>query len=280
MQFDSFPSSSRPSIPLKCALTIATSDSGGGAGIEADLKTFAAHGVFGFCVMSAVTAQNTMAVASLEALSPQMVTDQLQALYDDFEIGAIKIGLLGNAANTQAVVKFLGEKLHQTPLVLDPVMVSTSGHTFLANEAIEALKDLMCLATVITPNLPEAAVISGQSIADDEERLAAAKKISAQSSGANVLIKGGHGQSAEAKDLLYGPKVEKWFTSPRINTLNTHGTGCTLSSAICANLASGLDLADSVAKAKKYVSEALNNSINLGRGPGPLNHFYKFYEIG
>ena len=272
------PSSSTPNIPLKCALTIATSDSGGGAGIEADLKTFAAHGVFGFCALSAVTAQNTTAVTALESLSPEMVTAQLQALYDDFEIGAIKIGLLGSAANTRAAAGFIRDKLPQTPLVVDPVMVSTSGHTFLAEEAIEALKELMSLATLVTPNLPEAKVLAGQAINDDQQRIEAAKKILSITSAGHVLIKGGHGHSPEARDLFYGSGFEMWFDSPRIDTPNTHGTGCTLSSAICANLASGLELTEAVERAKGYVTEALRHSISLGHGPGPLNHFYRFYN--
>lgn len=266
--------------PLKCALTIATSDSGGGAGIEADLKTFAAHGVYGFCALSAVTAQNTTAVTALECLSPAMVTAQLQALYDDFQIEAIKIGLLGNAANTIAVVEFIRDKLPQTPLVLDPVMVSTSGHTFLAPDAIEALSELMALATLVTPNLPEAKVLAAQPIDDEWQRIEAAHKILAKTSAAHVLIKGGHGHGPEARDLLYAPGLEKWYDSPRIDTPNTHGTGCTLSSAVCANLALGFELPEAVERAKGYVTEALRHSLTLGHGPGPLNHFFPFYNYG
>lgn len=266
------------SVPLKTALTIATSDSGGGAGIEADLKTFAAHKVFGLCVLSAVSAQNTQAVTGLECLSPALVRAQLQALYDDIPIGAIKIGLLGDAANTLETASFLREKLPEVPVVLDPVMVSTSGHIFLASEAVEALKELMGQATLITPNIPEARVLSGLEINSPEERLKAAEKILAGGV-KNVLVKGGHGQGPEADDLLLGPEGPVWLKGPRVRTPNTHGTGCTLSSAIAANLSLGRDLKAAVEEAKTYVRLGLENSLNLGHGPGPLNHFHQYYRI-
>ncbi len=268
-----------PTVPLICALTIATSDSGAGAGIQADLKTFAANQVYGLSVLSAVTAQNTLAVTGLECLSPAMVTAQLQALHDDFPIAAIKIGLLGNAANTRAVAAFLREKYARVPIVLDPVMVSTSGHTFLPPEAIAALKELMEMATVITPNIPEAEVLSNQTIRTPDERRAAARAILAGGVG-SVLIKGGHGHGSEADDLLMDADGETWFKGPRVNTPNTHGTGCTLSSAICANLARGRDLKEAVSRAKDYVTAGLRHSLAPGRGPGPLNHFHAYYHFG
>lgn len=268
-----------PTYPLKTALTIATSDSGGGAGIQADLKTFAAHGVFGLCALSAVTAQNSLAVTALESLTPAMVTAQLQALRDDFKIDAVKIGLLGAAANIRATEIFLRENF-DVPIVLDPVMVSTSGHTFLADEEIQALKKLMALAALVTPNLPEAKALAGMDIENDAQRLRAAEIIAGQISGGHVLIKGGHGQEPDARDLLFGPGLEMWFSSPRVFTPNTHGTGCTLSSAIAANLALGLDLPQAVRRAKEYVTAGLENSFRPGHGPGPLNHFHHFYRIG
>ena len=267
-----------PVVPLKHALTIATSDSGAGAGIQADLKTFAAHQVYGLSVLSAVTAQNTTAVTALECLSPGVLTAQLRAIHDDIPVEGIKIGLLGNVENTEAVAEFLAAKFPGVPLVVDPVMVSTSGHTFLPPEAIEALKKLMALATVITPNLPEASTLWGRPITGPEERLTAGRALLATGA-KNVLIKGGHGRAPEADDLLVGEDGEIWFRGLRIDTPNTHGTGCTLSSAICANLASGLTLKESVGLAKEYVAEGLRRSINLGHGPGPLNHFHRYYHF-
>lgn len=264
--------------PLRCALSIATSDSGSGAGLQADLKTFAAHGVYGLSVLSAVTAQNTREVSALSCLDPEMVTAQLRAIYDDFEVAAIKIGLLGNAANTGRVADFLRERYRRTPLVLDPVMVSTSGHSFLPREAILALKELMALATLVTPNRAEAEVLSGRSIEGPEDRRAAAEII--LRTGARwVLIKGGHSRDQTADDYLLGSEGERLFPGVRVDTINDHGTGCTLSSAICANLALGLDLAEAVGRAKDYVTEGLRQSIRLGHGPGPLNHFHQFYRF-
>ncbi len=268
---------SLPTVPLTCALTIATSDSGGGAGIQADLKTFAANHVFGLSVIAAVTAQNTVAVTGLECLSPAMVTAQLQALYDDLPVAAIKIGLLGSAANTKAVAAFLAEKFPRVPVVVDPVMVSTSGHTFLPPDAVAALQELMALATVATPNLPEAEALSGLTIRNNEDRAEAARII-LESGARHVLIKGGHGREAVANDLLVGADGRAtWFNGPRVDTPNTHGTGCTLSSAIGAHLARGLDLPAAVALAKDYVTAGLRHSLTLGRGPGPLNHFHPHY---
>lgn len=272
------PNVSLPEVPLKHALTVATSDSGGGAGIEADLKAFAALKVYGACVLSAVTAQNTTAVTGLECLSPALVTAQLQAIYDDFPVEAIKIGLLGNAENTRAVHDFLAANYKGVPIVLDPVMVSTSGHTFLPDEAALALRDLMRIAAVVTPNVPEARVLSGLAIDGPDSRLKAAEAILAQGV-KNVLIKGGHGQGPTADDLLLGPDGPVWFRGARVDTPNNHGTGCTLSSAIAAFLARGLDLAEAVREAKEYVRGGLEHSINLGHGPGPLNHFHPYYRF-
>lgn len=265
-------------VPLKHALTIATSDSGAGAGVQADLKTFAAHGVYGLSVLSAVTAQNTTSVAALECLTPETVTAQLRAIRDDIPVEGIKIGLLGSVENTDAVTAFLSAEFSGVPLVVDPVMVSTSGHTFLPPESVSALKKLMARATLITPNLPEASVLWGRPITGPEERLEAGRALLALGA-KNVLIKGGHGHGPEADDLLTGEEGEIWFRGPRVDTPNTHGTGCTLSSAVCANLASGLTLKEAVDQAKQYVTEGLRRSISLGRGPGPLNHFHRYYHF-
>jgi hydroxymethylpyrimidine/phosphomethylpyrimidine kinase len=265
-------------FPLKHALTIATTDSGGGAGIAADLKAFAALKVYGACVLSAVTAQNTTAVTGMECLSPALVTAQLQAIYDDFPVEAIKIGLIGNAENTRAVYEFLAANYGDVPIVLDPVMVSTSGHTFLPIDAVAALRDLVGLATVVTPNVPEAQVLSGLAITGPESALKAAEKILAAGA-KNVLIKGGHGTGPAADDLLLNAYGSQWFRGPRINTANTHGTGCTLSSAIAAYLARSLSVAEAVREAKEYVRGGLQHSINLGHGPGPLNHFHPYYNF-
>jgi hydroxymethylpyrimidine/phosphomethylpyrimidine kinase len=247
--------------------------------LQADLKTLAAHGVFGFCAISAVTAQNSLAVTAVECLSPATVTAQLEAVADDFNIAAVKIGLLGNAANTRAVAEFLAARPAGTPVVLDPVMVSASGHAFLPPDEVTALKSLLPLATLITPNIPEAEVLTGLNLADDAARVAGARRILAETGVRHVLIKGGHGQGPAADDLLAGPEGETWFRGSRVVTANTHGTGCTLSSAVCARLAQGRPLAEAVGLAKAYVTEGLRHSLRLGAGPGPLNHFHEFYHF-
>lgn len=267
-----------PSIPLKCALSIATSDSGSGAGLQADLKTFAAHRVYGLSVLSAVTAQNTLAVTAMGCLDPDLVTAQMRAIYDDIPVAAIKIGLLGNAANTGRVADFISREWAGIPIILDPVMVSSSGHTFLAPEAVAALKKLMALATVVTPNLPEAEALAGGPIRGHDQLREAAGVI-LETGARYALIKGGHGRGQTADDFLLGPEGETWFRGPRVSTVNNHGTGCTLSSAICANLALGLTLEQAVRRAKDYVTEGLKQSISLGAGPGPLNHFYQHYHF-
>ncbi|MDR2443238.1 MAG: bifunctional hydroxymethylpyrimidine kinase/phosphomethylpyrimidine kinase [Deltaproteobacteria bacterium] len=266
-----------PLLTLTKALTIATSDSGGGAGIEADLKTFAAFGVYGLCVISGVSAQNTVAVTGLELVSPQLVTLQLKAVFDDIGVDAIKIGLLGNAANTKAVAAFLEDLPLRPPVILDPVMVSATGHTFIDQDAIEALVTLFPLTTLVTPNLPEARALSGVDISLESDYVLAAEKIAEL--GANgVLIKGGHAHGPDARDLFLGPKGPTWISTKRVQTSNNHGTGCTLSSAIASAMARGESLEEAVKLAKLFVAGALATSIKLGRGPGPLNHFYHFYN--
>jgi hydroxymethylpyrimidine/phosphomethylpyrimidine kinase len=199
---------------------------------------------------------------------------------DDFKFAAVKIGLLGDAANTRAVAEFLAARLAGIPVVLDPVMVSAAGHAFLPPDAVAALKGLMPLATLITPNIPEAEVLTGLKLNGDAARVEGARRLLAETGAKYVLIKGGHGQGAAADDLLAGPEGETWFRGPRVETLNTHGTGCTLSSAICARLAQGHPLDQAVALAKAYVAEGLRHSFRLGAGPGPLHHFHEFYPQG
>lgn len=271
-------SPSIPTVPLIRALTIATSDSGAGAGIQADLKTFAAHRVYGLSVLSAVSAQNSVAVTGLECLSPSLVLAQLEAIYDDLPPAAVKIGLLGDTANTLAVAAFLAERNNDRPVVLDPVMVSTSGHVFLSPEEVEALKQLMALVTIVTPNIREAEALSGISIKKPQDAVSAAEAIVAFGV-RQVLIKGGEGSGPGADDLLFGPHGITWFRGARVDTPNDHGTGCTLSSAICANLATGLELHEAIRLAKEYVTEGLKYSFKPGRGAGPLNHFYQYYNF-
>ncbi|MDR1920930.1 MAG: bifunctional hydroxymethylpyrimidine kinase/phosphomethylpyrimidine kinase [Candidatus Adiutrix sp.] len=266
-------------IPLKHALTIAASDSGAGAGIQADLKTFAAHRVYGLCVMSAVTAQNTTAVTAMECLSPELVTAQLAAVFDDIPVEAVKIGLLGNAANARAVYDFLARIEAGPPVVLDPVMVSASGHAFLGLEATEALKALISLAALVTPNIPEAEALSGLTINGPRAMEEAAARL-IELGPESVMIKGGHGSGESSDDLLFHKSGQsQWLRGPRLATKNNHGTGCTLSSAIAANLALGLDLTTAATLAKRYVTAAMENSLNLGHGPGPLNHFHEYYNF-
>ncbi|MDR2368133.1 MAG: bifunctional hydroxymethylpyrimidine kinase/phosphomethylpyrimidine kinase [Deltaproteobacteria bacterium] len=266
-------------LPLTRALTIATSDSGGGAGVQADLKTFAAFGVYGLSVLSGVSAQNTMAVTGLECLSPGLVTSQLKAIFDDMGAEAIKIGLIGNAENAEAIAGFLATLSPRPPVILDPVMVSASGHAFLEVGAVAGLKALYPYVTLLTPNIPEAEALSGLTINGPDDCLRAGQAI-LESGLERVLIKGGHLDGEESNDLLVGPNGANWFNVGRVRTKNNHGTGCTLSSAIAACLALGKDLESSVKYAKLYVAGALENSIDLGQGPGPLNHFFNYYRYG
>ena len=273
-----------PVLSLCKALTIATSDSGGGAGIQADLKTFAALGVFGLTVVCGVTAQNTVAVTGFEAISPGMIKAQLSAVFDDIGVDAVKIGLMGDRENALAVAEYLSGLEILPQVVLDPVMVSAGGHNFLSPEAIEGLKSVIPLATVVTPNLYEAAILSGTEARPDDPAwaLEAAKRILDLGPGA-VLVKGGHFRGPESRDVLLlsdKPESPTWFVADRIDTSDTHGTGCTLSSAIAACLSWGeSDLESSVDMAKSFVTDALHHPVRLGRGPGPLNHFHEFYEF-
>jgi hydroxymethylpyrimidine/phosphomethylpyrimidine kinase len=250
------------------ALTIAGSDSSGGAGIQADLKTFAAHGVFGASAITALTAQNTLGVAAVHAVPPSFVAAQIDAVADDLPVAAVKTGMLLDAAIVTAVAEALRRRALPN-LVVDPVMVSKSGARLLEEDAVKALVErLLPLATIVTPNLPEAAVLAGR-FTDSRE---AARRIAGLGARA-VLIKGGHADGPEAIDLFYEDGRFEALASPRQATRHTHGTGCTLSAAITARLALGDGLFDAVKAAKAYIDRALASAPGLGRGAGPLHHF-------
>ncbi|MBN2415737.1 bifunctional hydroxymethylpyrimidine kinase/phosphomethylpyrimidine kinase [bacterium] len=255
---------------MKTALTIAGSDSGGGAGIQADLKTFTVFGVYGMSVITAVTAQNTQSVSSVQGITPAMVREQLRMVFADFPVHAVKTGMLFTAAIVEAVAAFLGQH-RPVPLVVDPVMISTSGSALLAQDAVTALKSrLFPIADLVTPNLHEAEALSGITISNPG-LMERAARIIAETGCRGVLIKGGH-LEAEARDLLLWNDELIAFTKPRLETTSTHGTGCTLSAAIAAGLAGGSSLPDAVREAKEFVHRAMEHGLHLGAGNGPLNH--------
>lgn len=262
---------------MAIALTIAGSDSGGGAGIQADLKTFSALGVYGTSVLTAITAQNTRAVTMVEGVSPAMIRAQIEAVLDDLEVGAVKIGMLGTVEATMAVADALRSR--DLPVVLDPVMVAKTGDLLVNEPAIAALRDhLLPLAAVLTPNLPEAAGLLGMTPATTESDTVA-QGVALQALGAEwVLMKGGHAEGATCTDRLIGPTRHD-FSSPRIMTRNTHGTGCSLSSAIAAGLAKGLDVPDAVEAAHRWLHGAIvaADQLNIGRGHGPVHHFHQWW---
>ena len=256
---------------MKVALTIAGSDSGGGAGIQADLKTFAAHGVFGTSAITAVTVQNTRGVTGIEAISPETVAAQIRAVFDDFPVGAAKTGMLFTTAIIESVVETL-RALDFRTLVVDPVMVASSGDRLLRPEAETALvKKLLPAAYVVTPNIPEAEVLTGNEVETLDDMRAAARQIFDET-GAQALVKGGH-RIERAVDVLYDGETWHEFAAERLDPKNTHGTGCTLSAAIAANLALGKGLVDAVREAKAYVTRCIRHAPGLGHGTGPMNHF-------
>jgi hydroxymethylpyrimidine/phosphomethylpyrimidine kinase len=261
------------------ALTIAGSDSSGGAGIQADLKTFAALGVYGASAIAALTAQNTRGVSGIHAVPADFLRAQIDAVFSDLEVGAVKIGMVGARAAIEAIAAALK---HWSPkhVVLDPVMVSTSGERLLAPDAVEALRTkLIPLASIITPNLPEAAALLNEPVAASEAAIEAqGKKLLALGCPA-VLIKGGHGQGSESIDYLVRATGTLALPAPRVATENTHGTGCSLSSAIAAELAKGAALDDAVRNAKTFVSAAIAaaDRFTVGHGHGPIHHFHRFY---
>ena len=262
------------------ALTIAGSDSGGGAGIQADLKTFSALGVYGASAIAALTAQNTKGVSGIFDVAPEFVRAQMDAVYSDMKVGATKIGMLGRADVIEAVAA--GLIAHRAKnIVLDPVMVATSGDLLLQPDAIDTLKrKLIPLALVVTPNLAEAAALSRTAPAKDETAMAKQGEAILNLGAQSVLVKGGHFGGAEATDLLIDKGGVRRFSARRIETKNTHGTGCTLSSAIAAGLARGMPLTESIALAKKFVSEAIvaADGLKAGEGRGPVHHFYEWWK--
>lgn len=257
------------------ALTIAGSDSGGGAGIQADLKTFAAFGVYGTSVITAVTAQNTLGVTAIQEIDLPVIASQIDAVMSDIGADAVKTGMLSSAEIIEVVAA--GVNRHGiSNLVVDPVMVAASGDRLLRKDAIGALKSvLLPLALVITPNIPEAEVLVGSSLSGIDEIRDAARAI-AEMGASNVIIKGGHMEGPESLDLLYDGVEFREFVAPRIDTNNTHGTGCTFSSAIASGLAKGKTVVDATADAKQYVTEAIRCAYPIGSGNGPLNHFFEF----
>ena len=261
---------------MKTALSIAGSDPSGGAGIQADLKTMTMHGVYAMSAVTALTAQNTTGVRGVLECSPEFLALQLDCVFSDIVPDAVKTGMVASAPLIRVIADRLTHYQVQN-LVVDPVMVSTSGSRLLEEEALEALREqLLPLATLITPNIPEAEVLSGLSIRDGRGMEEAARVIG-DACGCAVLCKGGH-QINDADDLLWRSGTGKWFHGKRIANPNTHGTGCTLSSAIAANLALGLPLEEAVARAKDYLSGALRAMLDLGAGSGPLNHAYPLTE--
>lgn len=259
---------------MMTALTIAGSDSSGGAGIQADLKTFLANGVYGMSVITSVTSQNTTGVYGIFDIPHETVASQLDAVFSDIFPDAVKIGMV----SSPEIIDVIAEKLVKySPknIVLDPVMVSTSGCALISENAkSELLSRLFPLADIVTPNITEAQILSGAEIKNEADMICAAKSI-AEKYDVNVLLKGGHLKDA-AVDILYSDGLIKRFEEERIDNPNTHGTGCTLSSAIAASLAKGMTLTDAVGCAKHYVSEAIRDNMNLGHGRGPLNHGWQF----
>jgi hydroxymethylpyrimidine/phosphomethylpyrimidine kinase len=261
------------------AVTIAGSDSGGGAGIQADLKTFSALGVYGASVVTALTAQNTRGVTAIHDVPPQFIAAQIDAVFSDLDVRAVKIGMLSQPAVIEAVAAGL-DRWKAKNIVLDPVMVATSGDRLLNPDAIDVLKRVLIpRALVITPNLPEAAALLDEPLArNEDEMLAQAGRLRDRGAQA-VLIKGGHGEGADSVDMLVLASSFTRLATPRVDTKNTHGTGCTLSSAIAAGLAKGLDLVAAAREAKVYVSEAIAASrrLAIGSGHGPVHHFHKWW---
>ena len=261
---------------MKTALTIAGSDSSGGAGIQADIKTMCANGVFAMSAVTALTAQNTCGVIDIMEVSPQFLNEQLDCVFTDIRPDAVKIGMVSSGALIETIADSL--KRHRAErIVVDPVMAATSGARLINEEAIATLKEkLLPLAMLITPNIPEAQILSEMQIRHEEDMVKAAKHIQQRYS-CNVLIKGGH-QINEANDYLQTADHGQWFYGKRIDNPNTHGTGCTLSSAIAANLAKGFALEEAIQRAKDYISGALNAMLDLGKGSGPMDHAFDIHS--
>jgi len=265
----------------RTVLTIAGSDSGGGAGIQADLKTISAMGCYGMSVITALTAQNTKGVTGIHAVPPDFAEKQMETVFSDIGVDAVKIGMLFSAELIETVAQVL-KKYKIDKIVLDPVMVAQSGDKLLKDNAIEAIKiHLMPLSMVVTPNLPEASVLLDRTLHDFEDIKKGAKDLSEYGS-RSVLIKGGHLKDNDSTDFLYLGEEDRLVTleGERINTINNHGTGCTLSSAIASCMAKGCEIEEAVRKAKTYINEAIRagSKYKIGHGHGPVHHFHKFWE--
>ena len=260
----------RKDMKMKTALTIAGSDCSGGAGIQADIKTMTMNGVYAMSAVTALTAQNTTGVTGIQESSPEFLEMQLDAVFEDIYPDAVKIGMVASGELIKAIAARL-RHYDAGNVVIDPVMVSTSGCALMRTDAVNTLvEELLPLATLVTPNIPEAEVLSGRTISTKEDMIEAAKQIGDENHCA-VLLKGGHSVN-DANDLLYAEGRLTWFQGKRIDNPNTHGTGCTLSSAIASNLAKGFSLEESVERAKSYISEALGAMLDLGKGSGPMQH--------
>ncbi|MBQ2747170.1 MAG: bifunctional hydroxymethylpyrimidine kinase/phosphomethylpyrimidine kinase [Firmicutes bacterium] len=255
---------------MKTALSIAGSDCSGGAGIQADIKTMTMNGVYAMSAITALTAQNTTGVTGISEVTPDFLAMQLDSIFTDIRPDAVKIGMVASSD----LIKVIASKLKEygaENIVVDPVMVATSGSALIKNDAVETMvKELLPISALVTPNIPESEILSGMVIKTEEEMLAAAKKIG-DDYGCAVLLKGGHSIN-DANDLLYANGEFKWFYGKRIDNSNTHGTGCTLSSAIASNLAKGYTIDEAVKKAKEYISGALEAMLDLGKGSGPMKH--------
>ena len=262
---------------LKTTLTIAGSDCSGGAGIQADLKTMTMNGVYAMSAVTALTAQNTTGVKAIQEATPEFLEQQMDAVFEDIYPDAVKIGMVSSSE----LIRIIAERLrfyHAKNVVVDPVMVATSGSALMKSDAVQTLiEELLPLAALVTPNIPEAQVLSGLCIETKEDMMAAAKQIG-DTYDCAVLLKGGHSIN-DANDLLYADGEMIWFEGKRINNPNTHGTGCTLSSAIASNLAKGFTLAESVQRAKDYISGALAAMLDLGKGSGPMKHNFDLTSI-
>jgi len=264
-------------MKIKTALTIAGSDCSGGAGIQADLKTMTMNGVYAMSVITALTAQNTTGVRGIQESTPDFLKQQIDAVFEDIYPDAVKIGMVASAELIHAIAERLKHYKAQN-VVIDPVMVATSGSALMKNDALQTLVDeLLPLATLVTPNIPEAQVLSGLNIETKEDMIIAAKQIG-DSYNCAVVLKGGHSVN-DANDLLYAEGEFRWFEGRRIDNPNTHGTGCTLSSAIASNLAKGFSLAESVQRAKDYISGALSAMLDLGQGSGPMMHNFDLKSL-
>ena len=265
---------------IATALSIAGSDPSGGAGIQADLKTFSARGVYGMCAITALTAQNTTGVSGVHLVPPAFVADQIRAVFADVRVGAVKIGMIANAEIACAVADILQDHT-DIPIVLDPVMVAKGGHSLLEPDAVTAMKTrLLPLANILTPNLPEAASLLGQSEAKTRAEIEAQGRALLLLGPDAVLMKGGHLQGGDSPDLLISKSSTTWFEGKRIDTKNTHGTGCTLSAAIAAEIAKGVEINAAISNAKTYLLGAISaaDDLQIGAGHGPTHHFHQLWN--